>query len=41
MIMVAGVLFNFLLALFIYSMVLFTWGDTFLPLKKCEGWYGL
>ena len=33
MIMVAGVLFNFLLALFIYSMVLFTWGDTFLPLK--------
>ena len=31
MIMVAGVLFNFLLALFIYSMVLFTWGDTFLP----------
>ena len=36
MIMVAGVLFKFLLALFIYSMVLFTWGDTFLPLKNVK-----
>ena len=36
MIIVAGVLFNFLLALFIYSMVLFTWGDTFLPLKNVK-----
>ena len=36
MIMVAGVLFNFLLALFIYSMVWFTWGDTFLPLKNVK-----
>lgn len=36
MIMVAGVLFNFLLALFIYSMALFTWGDTFLPLKNVK-----
>ncbi|WP_099463263.1 RIP metalloprotease RseP [Parabacteroides provencensis] len=36
MIMVAGVLFNFLLALFIYSMVLFTWGDTYLPLKNMK-----
>lgn len=36
MIMVAGVLFSFLLALFIYSMVLFTWGDTFLPLKNVK-----
>ena len=36
MIMVAGVLFNFLLALFIYSMVLFTWGDTFRPLKNAK-----
>lgn len=36
MIMVAGVLFHFLLALFIYSMVLFTWGDTFLPLKNVK-----
>lgn len=36
MIMVGGVLFNFLLALFIYSMVLFTWGDTYLPLKNMK-----
>ncbi|MEG1544734.1 MAG: site-2 protease family protein, partial [Tannerellaceae bacterium] len=36
MIMVAGVVFNFLLALFIYSMVLFTWGDTYLPLKNMK-----
>lgn len=27
LIMVGGVLFNFLLALFIYSMILFAWGD--------------
>lgn len=36
MIMVAGVLFNFILALFIYSMVAFTWGDTYLPLKDAK-----
>lgn len=36
MIMVAGVLFNFLLALFIYSMVLYAWGDTYLPLKNMK-----
>ena len=36
MIMVAGVLFNFLLALFIYSMVLFTWGDSYIPLKNVK-----
>ena len=36
MIMIAGVLFNFLLALFIYSMVLFTWGYTYLPLKNVK-----
>ncbi|MDR2681026.1 MAG: RIP metalloprotease RseP [Tannerella sp.] len=34
LIMTAGVIFNFLLALFIYSMVLFYWGDTYLPLKN-------
>ena len=27
MIMIAGVLFNFILALFIYSMITFTWGN--------------
>lgn len=36
MIMVAGVVFNFLLALFIYSMILFTWGDTYMPLKNMK-----
>ena len=36
LIMVAGVVFNFLLALFIYSMVLFAWGDTYLPLKNMK-----
>lgn len=36
MIMIGGVLFNFLLALFIYSMILFTWGDTYLPLKNMK-----
>lgn len=36
MIMIAGVLFNFLLALFIYSMILFAWGDTYLPLKNMK-----
>lgn len=34
LIMTGGVLFNFLLALFIYSMILFTWGDTYIPLQK-------
>jgi len=36
MIMIGGVLFNFLLALFIYSMILFTWGDTYVPLKDMK-----
>ena len=36
MIMIAGVLFNFLLALFIYSMVLYTWGETYIPLKNMK-----
>lgn len=34
MVMVAGVLFNLLLAFFIYAMALFTWSDTYLPLKN-------
>ncbi|MDR1557296.1 MAG: RIP metalloprotease RseP [Tannerellaceae bacterium] len=36
LIMLAGVLFNFILALFIYSMILFAWGDTYLPLKHMK-----
>ena len=34
LIMVGGVLFNFILALFIYSMILFTWGSEYVPLQK-------
>jgi regulator of sigma E protease len=39
LIMTAGVIFNFLLALFIYSMVLLHWGDTYIPLKNVT--YGM
>ena len=34
LIMIGGVLFNFLLALFIYSMILFAWGDEYIPVSK-------
>lgn len=33
LIMIGGVLVNFLLALFIYAMILFTWGDTYIPIR--------
>ena len=33
-IMIGGVLVNFLLALFIYSMILFYWGDTYIPVGE-------
>lgn len=33
-VMVAGVVFNLLLAFVIYAMVLFTWNDTYLPLRN-------
>ena len=33
LIMVGGVLFNFLLALFIYSMILFAWGDQYIKVQ--------
>ncbi|MCD8202365.1 MAG: RIP metalloprotease RseP [Prevotella sp.] len=33
LIMIGGVLVNFILALFIYSMVMFHWGDTYIPIK--------
>ena len=36
LIMVGGVLFNFLLALFIYSMILFTWGDEYVSIKDAK-----
>ncbi len=34
LIMIGGVLVNFVLALFIYSMVLFYWGDSYIPVKN-------
>lgn len=34
LVMAGGALFNIILAFFIYAMVLFTWNDTFLPLKN-------
>ncbi len=34
LVMVGGVLFNLLLAFFIYSMVLFAWSDSYLPLRN-------
>ena len=36
LIMIGGVLVNFLLALFIYSMILFYWGDTYIPVKDMK-----
>lgn len=36
LIMIGGVLFNLLLALFIYSMILFAWGDSYIPLKNMK-----
>lgn len=36
LIMVGGVLFNFILAIFIYGMILFTWGETTLTPKNPE-----
>lgn len=36
LIMVGGVLVNFLLAFFIYAMILFTWGDTYTPIENMK-----
>ncbi len=38
-IMVGGVVFNFILALFLYVTVLFTWGETYLPTENVK--YGI
>lgn len=38
-VMIGGVLVNFLLALLIYSMILFTWGDSYIPVKDMT--YGM
>ena len=34
LVMIGGVLVNFLLALFIYSMILFYWGESYVPMKN-------
>ena len=34
LIMVAGVVFNFILAVFIYSMIVYTWGTSYIPFKN-------
>lgn len=39
LIMVGGVLFNFILALFIYSMILFHWGESYIPVQQAK--YGM
>lgn len=36
LVMIGGVLMNFLLALFIYSMILFTWGDSYVATKDMK-----
>lgn len=36
MIMIGGVLFNFILAIIIYAAIAFHWGDTYLPLKNVK-----
>ena len=35
-VMLAGVFVNFILALFIYAMILFTWGDTYVPMRNID-----
>lgn len=37
LVMVGGVLVNFLLAFFIYAMILFAWGETYVPIKNMTG----
>lgn len=36
LVMIAGVVFNFLLALFIYSMILFAWGDEYISARDAK-----
>ncbi len=36
LVMVGGVLFNFILAIIIYGMILFTWGDSYIPVKSVK-----
>jgi len=36
LVMLGGVMMNFLVALFIYSMILFAWGETYVPIKDMQ-----
>lgn len=36
LVMVGGVLFNFILAIMIYSMILFAWGDSYTPVQNMK-----
>ena len=36
LIMIGGVLMNFILAFFIYAMIVFTWGEEYLPVKNVK-----
>lgn len=36
LIMIGGVLFNFILAIFIYAMILFTWGDNYIKIQEAN-----
>ncbi|MFV0468444.1 MAG: RIP metalloprotease RseP [Dysgonomonas sp.] len=36
LVMVGGVLFNFILAIFIFAMMLFAWGDSYIPFKDVK-----
>jgi regulator of sigma E protease len=40
LIMVGGVLFNFILAFFIYSLIVLRWGDNYIPMDKTPLYYG-
>lgn len=35
-VMLAGVIVNFIVALFIYAMILFVWGDTYVPIENVK-----
>lgn len=39
LIMLGGVMVNFLLALFLYAMILYTWGETYVPMRSMT--YGM
>jgi len=36
LVMVGGVLFNFILAIIIYGIILFSWGDSYIPVKSVK-----